>query len=511
MFDSIKFIIEDIALLISVLFILYIVYYSIKFYQDSHYKIRDFLSYQLIFYRRHYYYLLIIPFIFILDKYYFQLIYIIFLIGIYFLMSRRKVISKLRFTSRIIRLYVFIIISWTALGTLLMMLISFNHLLSLLALYIVVTPPLLLISNLVMIPIENLINKFYHLQAKRKLKKYQPQIIGITGSCGKTSVKNYLFELLKEKYLVFMSPKSYNTVNGISMTLNQYLMLYNSLFILEIGATKVGDITELVNFTHPQYAIITEIVPQHLQTFKSIENIVQEKMQLVELLPSDGVAFINYDNKYLRNYKIQNDCKVITYGSTNDCDIYASNILMTLESLKFDVHYKDETFTIESKLLGRHNVNNLLAAIAFAKYIGVSNQEIADRVYQIEPVSHRLELKKGKDFLILDDAYNSNYLGFKNALEVLNLANDYKILLTPGIVELGKATKEIHYDLAKEIAKVCDEVILIDCPSSLYLYQGLRELGYKNVRVVKSYREGYTLINKGIVLIENDLPDNYFI
>ncbi|HHU56197.1 MAG TPA: UDP-N-acetylmuramoyl-tripeptide--D-alanyl-D-alanine ligase [Acholeplasmataceae bacterium] len=420
-------------------------------------------------------------------------------------------IKKLHFTPRIIRLTSFIIISWTALGTILMLVFPFPQLISLLALFIVISPLLVFASSICMVPIERLIVKGYYVNAKRKLSKYKPSIIGITGSCGKTSVKNYLYDLIKEKHIVYKSPKSYNTLNGISMTINEYLFSYNNLFILEMGATKVGDIEKLVNFARPKYAVVTEIVPQHLETFKTTENIVYEKMKIVEGLPSDGVAFLNYDNEYIKNYQIKNSCKVITYGTNPNCDFYASNINMTLDKLTFDLHFQGLSYQIETKLLGRHNVLNLLAAISVANTIGLSIEEIIDAINDLNQVSHRLNLRYDRELIILDDAYNSNVKGFLSALEVLSLSSEYKTLLTPGIVELGDKAKEISFELAKEIVKVCDEVILIENDAAKYLQESLESLNYKNIRVAKSFKEGYALVKKGIVLIENDLTDNYFI
>lgn len=511
MFDSIKFAIENLTIIISCLFMLFLIYKCIKYFQDTRYNVTDSLLYIWFFYRKHYYLLLLIPFIFLLYLWYFQLIFSLLVIVIYLTMRKREQISKLRFTPRVIRIYGFMVIAWTALGTLLMMIIDFPQLTSLLGLFIVITPPLAILSGIAITPVELLISKGYQLKAKKKLKEHYPYVIGITGSCGKTSVKNYTYELLKEKHITFQSPKSFNTLNGISITINNYLNFKNVYLILEMGATKLGDIEKLVRFTHPHYGIVTEIVPQHFITFKNIENIINEKMKLVESLPSDGIAFLNYNNKYIRNYKIKNNCRVIKFGTTEDCDYYATDINMTLKGISFIVNFNNKELNIETSLLGSHNITNLVAAIALAIELGINENEVIDAIYRIKPVPHRLQIRTDHNLTIIDDAYNSNVQGFKNALQVLDLARGYRTLITPGIVDMGDETESINYNLSKSIYKICDEVILIDNRASRHIAKGLAELGFKNVKIVGSFKDGFALVEKGTVLIENDLTDNYFL
>src|SRR5690606_18668376 len=140
--------------------------------------------------------------------------------------------------------------------------IKFNQLISLLAIYVTFMPILTILSFVLMTPIELLINKWYHIQAKRKLRKYKPFIIGITGSCGKTSVKNYIYDILRNDRVTFMSPKSFNTLNGISITINDYLHVPDATLVLEMGATKENDIEELVKFSGVDIAIVTQITTQ---------------------------------------------------------------------------------------------------------------------------------------------------------------------------------------------------------------------------------------------------------
>ena len=509
--EFILFIIEDLAIVLSVLMMIFLVNQTLKYHQGSSYRLKDGLRYFKSFYTKHYYYLLLIPFIFILDKWYMQLIYLIYLITLYLFTRPKAQISKLVYTSRIWRLCGFIIIFYTALGTILMMNIAFKQLLSLMALYISIMPILTYFASLLMYPIEKLINKFYHIAARRKLKKFQPLVIGITGSSGKTSVKNYIYELLRNSMITYMSPKSYNTLNGLSMTINEYLGVKDAVLVLEMGATKLGDIEELVNFVPVDIAVITQITSQHLQTFISIENIINEKMKLVKSLNDKGIAILNYDCKEIRNYQVKSKGKIITIGTTADCDYYAKDIEMDLDGIRFICVYDNKEMVIKSKLVGRYNVNNILAAIAVARVLHVHDKVIEDGVSLFSSVPHRLEVKKDNVITVIDDSYNSNPLGFKMALEVLNLAQNKKTIITPGIVEAGQASEAINYDLAIDIAKVCDEVILIDNQASKYIHQGLINNNFENIHVVNSFKSAYALVSEGTVLIENDLPDNYFI
>ena len=509
--DHIKFIIEDFAIVLSVLMMVYLWIRTSKFHQGNSYKLADFLIYFKAFYRKHYYYLLLIPFIFVLNLWYMQLIYIFYLIAIYFLSRPRHEITKLAYTGRIWRLGAFMIIFYTVLGTLLMLWIPFKHLTSLLAIYVALMPGLTYLGFALMTPVELLINKGYHLAAKAKLKKHQPLIIGITGSSGKTSVKNYIYDILKTTRVTFMSPKSYNTLNGISRTINEYLHVNNATLVLEMGATKLGDIEELVKFTGVDIAIVTQITSQHMRSFLSVDNIINEKMKIVEGVRDNGFAILNYDCPEIRSYQLKNPCRVISIGTTPDCDYYASDINMSLDGISFTCVMANEAIEVKTKLVGRYNINNILIAIALAKELQISNNIIKDAIYNFEPVKHRLEIKKDHLITTIDDAYNANPLGFKMALEVLSLADNKKTIITPGIVDAGIASEAINYDIALEIAKVCDEVILIDNPSSRIIHQGLVNTGFTNIRVVNNFKSAQLLVTEGTVLIANDLPDNYFI
>ena len=172
---------------------------------------------------------------------------------------------------------------------------------------------IVIIVNIVNIPIEKSIQEKFVRRAKKTLRQMNNlKIIGITGSYGKTSMKSIVSTLLSQKYNVLKTPKSYNTKMGIVRTINENLKNTDQIFVCEMGADEVGEIKELCDLVHPSIGMITSIGPQHLETFGSIENIKKTKFELVDSLPDDGLAFLNYDNEEVRSVNVSKN--KITYG-----------------------------------------------------------------------------------------------------------------------------------------------------------------------------------------------------
>ena len=379
------------------------------------------------------------------------------------------------------------------------------------------------IANIINYPLERLIYHHYERQAKTKLKNMTNlKIVGITGSYGKTSSKNILNDVLNIRYNSFPTPKSINTFNGIMITVNNKLTKFDDIFICEMGAYVKGEIHRLCELVNPKYAIITSIGTAHLETFGSEENILNGKMELVEYLPYDGVAVLNYDDLKQRNYKIKNPnpCKVLWVGLDNkDLDVYATNIKCSYKGTTFDCYFKgDKTkYEFTTKLLGKHNVYNILQAIALGKEFGLEVKELKEGVKKVKPIEHRLEIRKFPNFYQIDDAYNSNPVGAKSAIEVLSLMPGQKVVVTPGMIELGDKEVELNKEFGKQMAPICDKVVLIGEKRTKPIYEGLIEgkFNEKNIYVLNDVREAYTLLNdfkdkKDLyALFENDLPDTY--
>lgn len=375
------------------------------------------------------------------------------------------------------------------------------------------------IVNLINRPIEKSIRRGFCKKAKKKLEDVAGlKVIGITGSYGKTSTKYAVNTILSQKYNTLMTPESYNTTMGVVRTINEKLTPMHQLFICEMGAKYVGDIKEITDIVNPTYGILTAIGPQHLDTFKSLDNVRKTKLELIDSLPEeDGLAFVNWEDENIRNSKITKN--MIKYGLSDSADYYATNIDITERGSTFDVVIPGkENIRIKTKLLGNLNILNIVCAVAIADKLGLSEDEIKMGVKYIRPVPHRLELKQNPNgSIIIDDAYNSNTKGAKMALEVLkSFENKKRILITPGIVELGDKSKEINQELGRNAAESCDFIILVGANQAIPIYNGIKEKNYpeSQVYIAQNLQEALNKMNSiitpnSVVLLENDLPDNY--
>ena len=291
--------------------------------------------------------------------------------------------------------------------------------------------------------------------------------------------KNILRDILSGAYNTLETPRSVNTLNGLMIVINNTLSKFDEVFIAEMGAYAKGDIKDLANLVKPKYAIITRIGLAHLYTFGSEENILEGKMELVESLPRDGVAVLNRDDPKQVSYHIKNNCKVLWIGidTEDEVDVKASNIKSTKQGITFDVKFKDDenTYSFKTKLLGVHNVYNILSSLALANSFKIDKKKLVESVSRIKPIEHRLELKKIGNFYQIDDAFNSNPVGASNALDVLDSMPGVKIVVTPGMIELGDKQYEENKKFGKHIAKVADKVILVGEKITKAIKDGLEE------------------------------------
>lgn len=374
-------------------------------------------------------------------------------------------------------------------------------------------------ANLLNTPIEKRINRGYINDAMRMIDEMKSlDVIGVTGSYGKTSVKHILHTILSSKFSTLMTPESYNTPMGVTITIRNQLKPIHEVFIAEMGAKQIGDIQEICEIVHPKYAVITAIGPQHLETFGSLENVQKTKFEIVESLPADGVAFLNIDDKNIASYQVKNPCKIITYGIDHpEAYVRAKEIVFNGNGSSFMVEVEDEEVQFQSKLLGKHNVYNVLCAIAVGLEMGIPLKKMAAAVQKVRPVQHRLELRKVNAHLtIIDDAFNSNPVGSKMALEVLKVMPGQKIMMTPGMIELGQRQYDCNYDFGVLSADVCDYVILVGPKQTQPIQDGLQSVHYPKEKmiVVANLNEGFKAVNQvakgnSFVLIENDLPDSF--
>lgn len=368
-------------------------------------------------------------------------------------------------------------------------------------------------------PIENAVKKHYLKDAKRILEEHKfLKKIGITGSFGKTSSKNVLQEILSEQFYSLMTPASFNTPMGITITIRTMLKPLHEVFICEMGADHVKDIETLMDFVHPQMGIVTSIGPQHLNTFGSMENIIQEKMKMIEMLPQSGVGFLNMDNEYIRNYQVKNTCKLVTIGiDREDVDYRAVEIEYSPQGSQFYVKTGvGEKILFTTRLLGKHNISNILCAIAVGKELGLSWESLQKAVAKVKYIEHRLEVKKINGYTFIDNAFNSNPVGANMSLEVLKMMPGKRIIVTPGMIDLGEIQEEVNRKFGSSMKDKADIAILVGVNQTLPIVQGLDDCGFdkKNIHVVKTVKEAFALVyqlasKEDTILLENDLPDAF--
>lgn len=377
-----------------------------------------------------------------------------------------------------------------------------------------------LLANILVWPLEKAINYWYYRDAEKILAgQGRLKVIGITGSYGKTSTKNFLQRILAEHFNVLATPESYNTTMGVILTTRTKLKPTDEVFVVEMGARKKGDIREICELVKPDLGILTSIGEQHLETFKDLENIKQTKYELIQSLKKGGIIFINGDDKNVRSLPTVPTVRYVRYGiESEDLDYRAGSIQYDSRGSVFTVNSRvGQKGVFRTRLLGRHNIYNILAATAVACEMGLDMATIALAVRNLQPVRHRLEVNRGRDYLIIDDAFNANPVGSKMALEVLaKMEGGSKIMITPGMVELGEREYELNYEFGQAAAEVCDYVILVGPRQTLPIQKAFEEELYPTDQyfVARHLNQALdhlkTIAKPGsVVLFENDLPDTY--
>ena len=434
----------------------------------------------------------------------------------------------LRKTKRLVRLAIVFVLLLTIVNFGLMLLIDFiayklqSNVFAILRYAIlcglpILTPYLLYIAHCIISPFERVLARSYVNKAKRKLNSSSVLRIGITGSYAKTSTKEILRTILSQKYRVLATPASYNTPLGIALTVKQ-LDSTHDIFIAEMGARSKGEIKALADIVKPKYGVITGINSQHLETFGSQENIMDTKYELIESLGKDGEAFFSNDNSGSKELFDRYDGNKYLAGRKGESFCYATDITLDSRGTTFTLNIKgEEPVKCTTVLLGKHAVSNICLASAVAYKIGLKPEEIANGINRIQTLMHRLELlPNNRDIIIIDDSYNSNQDGVVAAMEVLDTFEGRKIVLTPGLVELGKMENVINLEYGKLLAKHADFVYVIGKHNADMIVSGLIEGGMprENIRFSKSLNKANEELNgflqKGdVVLFENDLPDNY--
>lgn len=380
----------------------------------------------------------------------------------------------------------------------------------------------ILTANAILHPLEVHINRKYIRQAEEILRGMPDlSIIGITGSYGKTTTKHYLHRILSEQYNTLMTPGSFNTPLGVVRTIREQLKPYHQIFIVEMGAKNVGDIRELCDIVRPGNGIITAVGPQHLESFKTIENVKATKFELADALPPEGVAVVNNDFPAIAERSVGN-CRCIRYAvkNTAGADYIATDIVYTPGGSSFSVRHPESgwSLALTTPLVGECNIANVLGAVAMAREFGVTDRQIAYAVAHLEQVEHRLSIKRVPGGLtIIDDAFNSNPAGSAMALDVLaQMQSGKRILVTPGMIELGDRGEELNADFGRKAAQCADIVIVVGLYNREAITAGLAEGGMDAaaVHTADSFADAQAILHRlasagDTVLYENDLPDTF--
>ncbi len=433
--------------------------------------------------------------------------------------THKKSIKKLVFTARVIRLYaaaaaVLALITFFAVTT---KNLTQGITLCILLFLCIFSPALAFISFFITKPIELAFSKYYIGDAKKIIKSARNlKVIGVTGSYGKTGTKFILSRLLSEKYNVLATPQSYNTPMGVVRTIRERLRPQTQIFVCEMGAKNVGDIKEICDIVNPDMGIITSVGPQHLETFKSVDNVFKTKFELYDACrKKGGDVFVNLSSQAISERIGQRAC--VTYG-TDGAEFTAKDITYSPEGAAFRIVGDYNDIPVSTKLLGRHNVLNITGAAAIALKLGLTPEDIQFAVSRLEPTEHRLELKKFLNGSVcLDDAYNANPEGCIEAVQVLSSFKDMKkVIITPGLVELGDEEYNFNYKLGLAAANISDIIILVGKQRSVPMSDAVKTTDFNldNLYIVGSFKEAleiYTTVadENTVVLIENDLPDNY--
>lgn len=403
---------------------------------------------------------------------------------------------------------------WTSKAKLLFVL----SILGLFPLISVFSPIFLIISQVLIWPLEYYQKQTILKKLAEKLKKLPNlKVVAITGSFGKTSTKDILYTLLWKKFYVVKTPKSFNTSLGIAQTILEDIKNNTQIFICEIGAYKKGEIKKITELINPDIGIITAIAPQHLEKFGSLENIAKAKFELAENVAKDGIVILNGEYQILEDLCVHlRGVRTNFYGWEID-PYYATDIKTAIEGTSFIIHTPKGKAEINIPLIGEHHVQNFLAAAQAALELGLTLSEIKERTTLLLPTPHRLEVKKQGSMTIIDNTYNTNPKAARASLKLLQqMPASQKIIITPGLIELGNQSSKENQSFAQDAAKVVDDFIVVGETFKKDLLLGLRNSSITagHIYTVGSIQEAINLLPKiakpdAVVLLENDLPDQY--
>lgn len=418
--------------------------------------------------------------------------------------------NRLNYTKRIKRLIFFDFFLNFWLFFLIFYFLNNAFVILIVVIFIFIRPIEIVLSFLIAMPFEEFIKKQFIKKAKNKLAKMKCKKIAITGSFGKTTTKNILYQILSEEFDVCATPKSFNTPMGVCKTILENLKETDDIFVVELGARHKGDIKFLADFVGVDFGIITPIGKCHLETFGTIENIESTKFELCE--SAKQFVVFNGKNKSTKSLFERFERKKFLVCD-NGSFAYAKNITTNSEGSEFDMVLDKKVFHCKTKLLGQANIDNIVVASTMAYLLGENVYNILRGIKNVQQVAHRLEIIKSDVATVIDDSYNSNFDGFCQALEVLKGFEGRKIVVSPGVVELGKEQYETNLKIGKKIFEYADIFVIMNKTNKEALFEGAKEFG-REIYFANTRQEQKEILKKvvkagDVVLFENDLPDNY--
>lgn len=378
-------------------------------------------------------------------------------------------------------------------------------------------PFVLVLANIILIPVEAYGRRKFVRMASAKIAKSNATVIGVTGSYGKTSVKHFLAHILAANAEVLYTPGSVNTLLGVSRIINQNLNNSHKFFIVEMGAYYIGSIKKVCDLVKPRHGIITAVGDAHFERFKTKENVAKAKFELANAVGENGSLIINKNQIEERFFRLL-PRDAVKVGEQEK--FFVSDVKQSEKGLQFVFHGGKEKMRIFTPIFGEHHAQNIALAIAMALELGMPKTTIVAALKNLPQVAHRLEVKNSGGAVMIDDGYNSNPDGFASALELLNIlgreVKGRKILITPGMIEMGELHDKLHYDLGRKAGEVANILIAV-VPSRLRSFiKGFKEKAGKNAEVIEAegFADAKVWMSKNlkigdVVLIENDLPDSY--
>jgi UDP-N-acetylmuramoyl-tripeptide--D-alanyl-D-alanine ligase len=382
----------------------------------------------------------------------------------------------------------------------------------------------LVLANFVLKPIEGRNQRRLLDEAASRLAEINPTVIGITGSFGKTSTKHILGHILSLNSRCYITPGSVNTPMGITRVIRESLPQDSRFFAVEMGAYGPGSIARLCELTPPSFGVITSIGEAHFERFRNLETVARTKFELAESVLShpQGRMIIHSSvcrQEYARALVNEHRDRFVICGDDPDVDVRIVRAEHAPDGLRIHLESGGEEHHIQTPLFGMQQVGNVALAFAAAVEAGISPQKVVMALRTTPQIAHRLEVKRQRDgSILIDDAYNSNPIGFAAGLELMDWitqSGGRRILVTPGLVELGTKHDEVHRELGMLAGKRADIVVTI-LPARIYAFtQGfLLHADPDRLVTVATFDEASAWMqsnvkSQDVVLIENDLPDLY--